>query len=116
MTASWPTTALRTSPRTRSVIARMSCTSIEYFPLPTVSLAGEPHQRRLVPAAGRTQFPRLLQQRSAIDADAACSAHSFEPGHQRVARKRARRMQLARHVAQRLLDIAAGLSLAVTRA
>src|SRR6266850_5499323 len=114
MTASWPTTALRTSPRTRSVIARMSCTSIEHFPLPTVSLAGEPHQRRLVPAAGRTQFPRLLQQRGAIDADAARSADPFEPGHQRVARKRARRMQLARHVPQRLLDIAADHHLLMT--
>src|SRR5215470_5286003 len=114
MTASWPTTALRTSPRTRSVIARMSCTSIEHFPLPTVSLAGEPHQRRLVPAAGCAQFPRLLQQRRAIDADAARSADPLEPCHQRVAGKRARCVQLARHMAQRLLDIAADHHLLMT--
>src|SRR5215831_4223836 len=114
MTASWPTTALRTSPRTRSVIARISWTSIEHFPLPAVSIAGEPNHRRLIPSAGHTQFPRLLQQRAAIDCDAACAADALEPCHQRVARERARRMQLAPHVADRLLDITADHHLLMT--
>src|SRR5262252_247738 len=114
MTASWPTTALRTSPRTRSVIARMFWTSIEHFPLPAMSVTGEPNHRRLVPSAGRTQFPSLLHQRPAIDRDATSAADALEPCHQGVARERARCMQLARHVADRFLDIAADHHLLMT--
>src|SRR5437764_599638 len=106
MTSSWPTTALRTSPRTLSAIARISCTSIEDFSLPAVNVACEPHQRGHVPSPPRTKRVGLAGQRAAIDLDAARGADPPQPFQQRRAREPARRVQLAGDVAHGLLHVA----------
>src|SRR5258708_2416626 len=106
MTASWPTTALRTSPRTPSAIARMSCTSIQYVPLPLMRIASEPNERGRTGPARSTEPARLLHQRAAVDRDTAGAADPLQPGNQPLARKPARSMQLACDVANVFLDVA----------
>src|SRR5262249_679438 len=95
MTASWPTTALRTSPRTASVMVRISWTSIEHFPLPSVCVAREADQRCLVPPAGITYLTGPAPQGGAVTRDAARAAHALQPCDQRATSQCARRMQLA---------------------
>src|ERR1700704_6495746 len=106
MTSSWPTTALRTSPRSASVTARMSCTSIKNLPLPAVNIAREADQRREVTPARHAELARAANHRAAIYVDTACRAHPLQPGHQRLGRQTARRMQLARGVAHGFLHVA----------
>src|SRR5262249_52331720 len=115
MTSSWPTTALRTSPRSPSVTTRMSCTSIEDLPLPAMYVAGEPHQRRQVAPAAAAELARAAPDCTAIDVGAARGAQPLQPSHQPFSGKAARRMQLARHVAHGLLDVTRDHHLLMTR-
>src|SRR5215813_10334853 len=107
MTASWPTTALRTSPRTASVMVRISWTSIEHFPLPPVCVARETDQRCLVPPAGiAAQLTGPPHQGGAVNCYAARATHALQPCNQRATRQCARRVQLAGDMAHGLLHIA----------
>src|SRR5579872_1889360 len=99
ITSSWPTTALRTSPRMPSAIARMSCTSIDDFPPPSVNVPRQPHQRRSVaPPAVRERFG-FAHEGAAIGSNAARRSDTLQPGNQRGCREPARRVKLAGDVA-----------------
>src|SRR5215831_14140041 len=106
MTASCPTTALRTSARTPSAFARMSCTSIEDAPLPAMCITCEPNERRGVAPARSADLGGSLHQRAAVDLDAARAGDPLQPGDQPLPGQAAGRMQLARDVLYVLLDVA----------
>src|SRR5215472_6196447 len=103
MTASWPTTALRTSPRTASVIARMSCTSIDDLSSPLVNIARQPYQRRRMSPPRGAGLGRLQQHRLAIDRYPARQTDPLQPGDEPVAGELARGMQLRGDVAHGFL-------------
>src|SRR5579871_4912036 len=106
MTASWPTTALRTSPRTASVTARMPCTSIDDLPPPLMNIARQPHQCCCMSPPWRTALRRFEQNRLAIDRHPARQSDPLQPGDEPVARKLTWSMQLRRNIANSFLDIA----------
>src|SRR5215470_5823274 len=106
MTSSCPTTALRTSPRNPSVIARMSCTSIQDLPLPAMNVARQPNERRQVAPARGVELGDAANDGAAVDLRPARNADPLQPGQQRRAGKAARRVQLAGHVAHGLPHVA----------
>src|ERR1700739_717724 len=82
ITASWPTTALRTSPRTASVIVWMLWTSIDDLSLPLVNVTCEAHQRCGIAPARHRPIRRFPQHRVAVDLDAAREPNPLQPADQ----------------------------------
>src|SRR5215831_18907072 len=106
ITSSWPTTALRTSLRIASVRAWISRNSINNLPLPSKYIARERRQRRRAAMAARRKFVRRAQNAPAIDLNGSRLPGPAQPVHQGRIRHPARRMQLARYVADDRVDVA----------
>src|SRR5689334_20460756 len=106
ITASWPTTALRTSPRTASVIVWMLWTSIDDLSLPLVDVAREAHERCGVAPAWHRPIRGFAQHRVAVDLDAAREPDPLQPAGQGGTGKLARSMELDGGVANGFLDVA----------
>src|SRR6185437_2427944 len=104
--SSCPTTALQISPRSRSVIARMSSTSIENAPLPLMGFAHDRDQLGGIAPPLPGGVAGTPVEVGAVDRDAARLADAAQPEQERLLRHAARRMKLLRHLADRRLDVA----------
>src|SRR5579864_5357753 len=113
--SSCPTTALRTSLRMPSVIARISCRSIKDLPLPLVNVARDRNQRRDAATPAFGDGLGFAIERHAVDTGVASPAHALQPIQERALGKAAWRVQLARDVAQRRLNVAPDHALVVAR-
>src|ERR1700731_4040993 len=106
MTSSWPPPAFRTSLRIPSATARISPSSINNLPFPTVNIAHDRNERRQVAAAAVLEVVGSRMDRAAIDRNGAHLADTLQPFDERPLGQPARRMQLARHFADRRIDVA----------